>query len=137
LRLHHNIREFVFDSRHWGWVEFSGCGERGKTRIEPAHRHHSTVPSTMQGEKGRLYERFGNKTQQSPQTIATVAAHQAEEDANGNHALRFTWTYWFCHRAPGAKGGSVSDYADQTKQIASFASVRYIFVRSIWGCMRQ
>jgi len=40
--------------------------------------------------------------------------------ADGQHPLRFHWTLWFMHRAPGQK---ITDYEAAIKNIASFTTV--------------
>ncbi|KAJ2340576.1 hypothetical protein GGF43_006383, partial [Coemansia sp. RSA 2618] len=40
--------------------------------------------------------------------------------ARGEHPLRFAWSFWFIHRAPGHK---INDYEAAMTKVASFASV--------------
>ncbi|KAJ1851885.1 hypothetical protein GGH12_005767 [Coemansia sp. RSA 1822] len=57
-----------------------------------------------------------------------AAANDASDVANGctepsdeqPHALRFAWSFWFIHRAPGHK---ISDYEAAMTRVATFASV--------------
>ncbi|KAJ2855013.1 hypothetical protein J3B02_002381 [Coemansia erecta] len=55
---------------------------------------------------------------------ATLAQQQQMEVASGTgeaeHPLRFAWTFWFMHRAPGQK---IDDYEAAMIKIASFATV--------------
>ncbi|KAJ2803910.1 hypothetical protein H4R21_001849 [Coemansia helicoidea] len=56
---------------------------------------------------------------------AAADAPPAVECAPGEHPLRFAWSFWFMHRAPGHK---INDYEAAMTKIATFASVE-----SFWG----
>jgi hypothetical protein len=68
-------------------------------------------PLTLLYSMSRLFER---------KSTASNSVNAAEHEEK--HLLCHPWTFWFCHRSPGQKG-SISDYADHTKQVASFATV--------------
>lgn len=54
-----------------------------------------------------------------------IATYPKVEDENKvPHPLRYEWSFWFYHRAPGIKSSS-SNYASQMNLISSFTSVDF------------
>ncbi|KAK7205101.1 translation initiation factor eIF 4e-like domain-containing protein [Myxozyma melibiosi] len=49
-----------------------------------------------------------------------LLSNQPQELGEEQHPLKYSWTLWFLHRAPGVK---ISDYEKATKEISSFSTV--------------
>jgi len=67
------------------------------------------------------------KTEPSAQVITGPAPR-----ADGQHPLRFTWTLWFMHRAPGQK---ITDYEAAIKNIASFSTIEEFW--NVYGHLKR